>query len=442
MKLNRRSGALLVAAGLAIALLITLFSPFASSSPDGLERVAEDEGFIETQKAPPYEIIADYAFPWVGNEEAATILAGMTGVLLVAGVASGLAFGLQRLSRRPRADASRESTAGDGRGLTAASCQSLSRSPTGTAPARASFTGSTPASSCSPRWPSSSLRRSCPAGQWAAFALLVALLATAIAAGRLPPLLVLRRSALALPFLLVALPLLFTKSGEALFTVPAVFWRWHATDAGLTALCSVLAKSLLSVAAAVVLTATTPPFDLLRALRGIGVPRIIVMTVSFMYRYLSVIGEEATRLLRARDCRSVRVDRRSGGSLLWRSQVAGNMVGSLFLRSYERSERVFDAMTARGYDGELRGARRPDAGRAFDWGLLLALAVASRSGLRSMLDSSVQADTQIAVAVRGLSFAYPDGQQALRDVSLRSPRARRWRSSGRTAPASRHCCST
>jgi cobalt/nickel transport system permease protein len=213
-----------------------------------------------------------------------------------------------------------------------------------------------------------------PAGEWVAFALLAVLLATAVAAGRLPPLIVLRRSALALPFLLVAVPLLFTKPGETLVTVPAVFWNWHATDAGLTALCSVLAKSLLSVAAAIVLTATTPSFDLLRALRGVGVPRVIVTTVSFMYRYLSVITEEATRLLRARDCRSVRVDRRSGGSWLWRSRVTGNMVGSLFLRSYERSERVFDAMTARGYDGELRGLAISRL-TAIDWGLLIALAI-------------------------------------------------------------------
>ena len=78
-----------------------------------------------------------------------------------------------------------------------------------------------------------------------------------------------------------------------------------------------------------------------------------------MYRYLSVIGEEALRLLRARDSRSVRVGRHSGGSLLWRAQVLGNMVGSLFLRSYERRERVFDAMTARGYDGELRSHSEP-----------------------------------------------------------------------------------
>ena len=210
-----------------------------------------------------------------------------------------------------------------------------------------------------------------PGGEWIAFGLLASLLVAGVVTARLPPLLILRRSALALPFLLAALPLLFTKPGDELFTIPAIFWKWHATEPGLTALCSVLAKSLLSVAAVVILTATTPSPDVLQALRGLGAPRIIVATVSFMYRYLSVIGEEASRLLRARDCRSVRVDRHSGGSLLWRSRVTGNMVGSLFLRSYERSERIFGAMTARGYDGELRGlaVRAPAAAQ---WTLLAA----------------------------------------------------------------------
>jgi cobalt/nickel transport system permease protein len=75
----------------------------------------------------------------------------------------------------------------------------------------------------------------------------------------------------------------------------------------------------------------------------------------FTYRYLFTIMEEAQRLMRGRDSRSARVDGyRSGGTLRWRARVAGNMVGTLFLRSYERSERVFAAMQARGYDGEPR----------------------------------------------------------------------------------------
>ena len=81
----------------------------------------------------------------------------------------------------------------------------------------------------------------------------------------------------------------------------------------------------------------------------------MVAIISFMYRYLGVIGEEAGRMNRARAARSAdRGDRGAGGSIRWRATVTGSMVGSLFLRSYERSERIYAAMQARGFDGELR----------------------------------------------------------------------------------------
>src|SRR4030042_3016233 len=86
----------LIAGGLGIALLIALFSPFASSQPDGLERVAEDKGFSELADSPPYELISDYVFPWVGNEDVATVLSGIVGVLIVAAVAFALGFLLLR----------------------------------------------------------------------------------------------------------------------------------------------------------------------------------------------------------------------------------------------------------------------------------------------------------------------------------------------------------
>jgi len=86
----------LIAAGLGIALFITLFSPFASSSPDGLERVAEDKGFSGVAESPPYQLISDYVFPWVGNEDLATILSGIVGVLIVAAVVLAIALLLAR----------------------------------------------------------------------------------------------------------------------------------------------------------------------------------------------------------------------------------------------------------------------------------------------------------------------------------------------------------
>jgi len=192
-----------------------------------------------------------------------------------------------------------------------------------------------------------------PAGHWAALGLLALPLVAALAASRLSPLLVARRSALALPFVLAAVPLMFTKEGEALFSVP--LFGWTASQQGLEAVLSILAKSWLSVVAAVILTATTPAAELLGAMRTLGLPRLLVATVSFMYRYLFVIGEEALRLMRARDSRSARLPgQRAGRRLGWRAKVLGHIVGSLFLRTYERSERVYAAMQARGYDGEPR----------------------------------------------------------------------------------------
>ena len=89
--------------GLVIALAVTLLSPLASPWPDGLERVAEDQGFIDAQEEPRYEIIPDYVLPGIASESLATILAGLVGVLIVFGIALGAGYALRR--RRPQAQA-------------------------------------------------------------------------------------------------------------------------------------------------------------------------------------------------------------------------------------------------------------------------------------------------------------------------------------------------
>jgi cobalt/nickel transport system permease protein len=87
--------------GLVIALGVTLFAPLASEHPDGLERVAEDLGFIDLALDAPYEIIPDYALPGIAEgSPVATILAGVVGVLIVAIVGLGIAFAVVRLRRR------------------------------------------------------------------------------------------------------------------------------------------------------------------------------------------------------------------------------------------------------------------------------------------------------------------------------------------------------
>jgi hypothetical protein len=74
------------------SLLLAVLSPLASSSPDGLERVAEDKGFIDQAHNAPFQVIADYVFPGIKNEALATILAGLLGTIVIFGVVYGLAW--------------------------------------------------------------------------------------------------------------------------------------------------------------------------------------------------------------------------------------------------------------------------------------------------------------------------------------------------------------
>ncbi len=159
-----------------------------------------------------------------------------------------------------------------------------------------------------------------------------------------------RMSVLALPFALTAFTLLVTVPGQPLVTVAGL----TVTDTGLARFIEVLLKSWLSMQTALLLTLSTPITDLLTALAQLKVPATLIAIIGFMYRYLFILKDEAERLLRARAARSgTAAGTKSEGSLLWRAKITGGMVGSLFLRSYERSERVYAAMLARGYDGRL-----------------------------------------------------------------------------------------
>jgi hypothetical protein len=73
-----------------VCLALAIVSPLASSSPDGLEKVAEDKGFIDSAGEPPFQIIADYVFPGIENEAVATIIAGIIGTVILFGFAYGL----------------------------------------------------------------------------------------------------------------------------------------------------------------------------------------------------------------------------------------------------------------------------------------------------------------------------------------------------------------
>jgi cobalt/nickel transport system permease protein len=85
-----------VAVGLIVALVIAAFSPLASPDPDGLERVAEDQGFLQRALDPLYNVMPDYAIPFIGNETLSGIAAVVLGTLIVFGVAYGVARSRRR----------------------------------------------------------------------------------------------------------------------------------------------------------------------------------------------------------------------------------------------------------------------------------------------------------------------------------------------------------
>jgi len=202
-----------------------------------------------------------------------------------------------------------------------------------------------------------------PAGTYVAFLITWLVLATASTIARLGPLRLVRGSWVVLPFVLVALPLLFTRPGETVFAFSIGPLSLTVSDEGLRDVLTIVLKSWLSVQVALLLAYTTPFPSLLEAFRSLRVPAIIVSIIGFMYRYLAVLGDEAGRMNRARAARSARADGRGGGPITWRARVTGTMVGSLFIRSYERSERIYAAMLARGFEGTFRGTvlSRPDA---------------------------------------------------------------------------------
>lgn len=215
-----------------------------------------------------------------------------------------------------------------------------------------------------------------PDGAWAGFAL--ALLLTVLVGQRahLGAGFAFRRSFIALPFMLAGFSVLFAGSGEILAAGRVGPFDLTVTDGGLLRFISLMLRSWLSVQMAILLTATTPFADLAHALRHLRVPGVIVSIISLMYRYLFVLVEEAQRLLRARAARSAALPGRStGGSVAWRATVAGRMAGQLFVRSLDRSDRVYQAMVARGYRGQLLTMNRHTMQRA-DWGLAGRAAVA------------------------------------------------------------------
>jgi cobalt/nickel transport system permease protein len=127
-----------------------------------------------------------------------------------------------------------------------------------------------------------------------------------------------------------------------------VLWSWgplQITTVGLTVLGSVTLKALLSLLMVNVLILTTAIPALLHALVALRTPSLLVAIMASMYRYISVLIGEFNAMRRAAASRNLI------GNNRWQRLVIGNMIGSLFIRTYERGDRVYQAMLSRGYQG-------------------------------------------------------------------------------------------
>ncbi|GAA4405062.1 cobalt ECF transporter T component CbiQ [Fodinibacter luteus] len=150
------------------------------------------------------------------------------------------------------------------------------------------------------------------------------------------------RLAVALPVVVFALVLPFVATGPHEQLGPVTV-----STSGLAAAWSVLAKGLTGVLAAVAFAVTTRPTDLVAALQRLRAPDLVVIVLSFMVRYLGVVTDELGRMRVARESRAFR----GRGVRAWPVLAAGS--GALFVRSYERGERVHLAMLSRGFTGRL-----------------------------------------------------------------------------------------
>jgi cobalt/nickel transport system permease protein len=196
---------------------------------------------------------------------------------------------------------------------------------------------------------------------WALGADLV-LLAGVVGLAGLRPALVARRLRIEIPFLLFAAFMPFTGAGPRVDILGVSL-----SEPGLWAAWNIVAKGTLGVAASIVLAATTPVADLLRGLDRLHVPRVITAIAGFMVRYLGIVAGEARRMHVARQSRGY--DPR----WLWQARGMAASAGTLFVRSYERGERVYVAMVARGYDGTMPALEGRRASASAWWPALLPL---------------------------------------------------------------------
>ncbi len=189
---------------------------------------------------------------------------------------------------------------------------------------------------------------SAPRGAWAAYLFDAGLLAGAVVALDVPRGWLLHRTPVLVPVAMFALWAAVVGPPPRLDLLGLQVSR-----EGLASGTTVLAKASLGLVAASALTVTVAPADLLAGLDRLRFPRLLTAVAGFMVRYLEVIGAQAARM------RVARLSRADDPRWLWQARATAGSLGVLFVRSYERGERVQLAMLARGYTGQMPAPWHP-----------------------------------------------------------------------------------
>jgi cobalt/nickel transport system permease protein len=198
-----------------------------------------------------------------------------------------------------------------------------------------------------------------------AFAVYAVLLAAVARAAQVPAAFLLKRLLIEVPFVAFAVLMPFVAQGERVdvlgmsLSVNGLWGAWN-----------VLAKGTLGVATSVLLASTTELRELLLGLQRLKLPPLLVQIASFMIRYGDVITDEMRRMRIARESRGFEARG------VWHWGVLAKSAGALFIRAYERGERVHLAMISRGYAGSMPVIDEVTASRA-QWSYAFALPAAA-----------------------------------------------------------------
>jgi cobalt/nickel transport system permease protein len=206
------------------------------------------------------------------------------------------------------------------------------------------------------------------------FLILLLLLTVLAVASRLPLRAFFRRQVAFVAFsAVIVLPLPFITPGYALLTIPVGPWLLWMTFEGVYRAVFFTVRVWVCVAALSLLTLSTRFVALLHGMQRLHFPRLFIQLTAITYRFIFVFTDEAYRMGLAREARTVRKER-VVRPRTWRT--LSSMIGTLFIRAYERGEKVYQAMLARGYTGEFQLLSRLHCG-AKDWGFGIGVMLAA-----------------------------------------------------------------